>query len=66
MVWPDGQTDRRFAECTVQDVDRYDLVLGVVVVDVVVLLVVVSVPTTQDETCRADEKRLSGKAHMRW
>ena len=50
MEWPDGQTNRRFAECTVQDVDHYDLVLEVVVVDVVVLLVVVSVPTKQDET----------------
>ena len=47
--WPDDQTDRRFVECTVQDVDHNDLVLEVVVVDVVVLLVVVSVRTKQDE-----------------
>ena len=41
IEWPDEQTGRRFAECTVQDVDLDDLVLEVEVVEVVVSLVVV-------------------------
>ena len=39
----DGQTARRCAECTVQDVDLDDLVLEVRVVEVVVPLVAVQV-----------------------